>query len=118
MSTPIATDQAWRTFDGWKSTRREIGVIFFAISGTSIYTMGFVESARNGGLLLRSETVSVSFNLKRANFSYGPIQTWPRWPAPPIVEMMALQAQLSNGDWLVLAEGLQPRLLPQSAPPE
>src|SRR5260370_14135657 len=45
MSTSIPTDQAWRTFGDWKSSGREIGVIFYGCSGNSLYTMGFVESA-------------------------------------------------------------------------
>jgi hypothetical protein len=110
--TPIPTDQAWRTFGDWKSSGREIGVIFFGGSGSSLYTMGFVESARDGKLLLKSDAVRASFNLKRATFAYGPIQTWPRWPSPPIVEVIAVQAQLENGDWLALAEGLRPESLP------
>ena len=102
--TPIQPDQAWHTFDEWKSSRREIGVIFYGSSGASLYTMGFIESARNGKLLLKSDTARASFNLVGANFTFGPVQTWPRWPAPPIVEVIAVQAQLENGDWLALAE--------------
>jgi hypothetical protein len=48
--TPIPADQAWRTFDQWQSNGREIGVIFYGCSGVSLYTMGFVASARNGTL--------------------------------------------------------------------
>ena len=116
--TPIPTDQAWRTFSDWKGNGREIGVIFYGGSGTSLYTMGFIESARNGRLLLKGALVRASFNLTRANFTYGPVQTWPKWPSPPIVEVIAAQAQLENGDWLALAEGLRPESLPQRALPE
>jgi hypothetical protein len=116
--TPIPTDQAWRTFSDWKGNGREIGVIFYGGSGTSLYTMGFIESARNGRLLLKGALVRASFNLTRANFTYGPVQTWPKWPSPPIVEVIAVQAQLENGDWLALAEGLRPESLPQRALPE
>ena len=115
--TPIPTDQAWRIFDDWKSSGREIGVIFYGSSGSSLYTMGFVESARHGKLLLKSDTVSASFNLTRANFTYGPVQTWPRWPSPPIVDVIAVQAQLENGDRLALAEGLRPESHPPRALP-
>jgi len=115
--TRISIDQAWRTFDECKSTRPELGVMFCAASGTSLYTMGFVESARAGNLLLTSDGGRASFNLKRASFTYGPLQTWPRWPYPPIVELIALRAQLANGDWLVLAEGVRPEsLAPRSLP--
>ena len=114
--TPIPADQVWRKFAGWKSDRREIGVIFYGSSGASLYTMGFV--ARNGKLLLKSDTVRASFNMTRANFTYGPVQTWPKWPSPPIVEVIAVQAQLENGDWLALAEGLRPESLPTRALPE
>ena len=116
--TPIPTDQAWRTFGSWKNTGREIGVIFYGCSGASLYTMGFIESASNGKLLLKSDTVRASFNLTRATFTYGPVQTWPKWPSPPIVEVIAVQAQLENGDWLALAEGLRTESLPPRALPE
>ena len=116
--TPIPTDQAWRTSSDWKVNGREIGVIFYGGSGTSLYTMGFIESASNGKLLLKSDTVRASFNLTRATFTYGPVQTWPKWPSPPIVEVIAVQAQLENGDWLALAEGLRPESLPPRALPE
>ncbi len=115
---PIPTDQAWRTFGDWQIRGLEIGVIFFGSSGSTLYTMGFVESARNGKILLKSRAVRASFNLKQATFAYGPIQTWPRWPSPPIVEVIAVQAQLENGDWLALAEGLRPESLPSRALPE
>ena len=116
--TPIPPDQAWRTFSDWKSSGHEVGVIFYGGSGNSLYTMGFVESARNGRLLLQGPTVRASFNLIRATFTHGPVQTWPRWPSPPIVEVMAVQARLENGDWLALAEGLRPESLPPRALPE
>jgi hypothetical protein len=116
--TPIPPDQAWRTFDEWKIDRRELGVIFYGGSGASLYTMGFVESVRNGRLLVKSASARASFNLTRANFTYGPIQTWPRWPSPPIGEVIAVRAQLENGDWLALAEGLRPESLPPRALPE
>src|SRR5579859_2307052 len=116
--TPIPTEQAWSTFGDWQTSGREIGVIFLGGSGSSLYTMGCIESARNGKLLLKSNTVRASFNLRRATFTYGPVQTWPRWPSPPIVEAIAVQAQLENGDWLAFAEGLRPESLPTPALPE
>lgn len=115
--TPIPTDHAWRTFGDWKSNGREIGVIFYGCSGASLYTMGFIESARNGRLLLKSDTARVSFNLARANFKHGPVPMWPKWPSPPIIEVIAIQAQLENGDWLALAEGLRPESLGPSTLP-
>src|SRR5713226_6603779 len=116
--TPIPSDQAWRTFGEWKNTEREIGVIFYGSSVASLYTLGVVESARNGKLLLRSEAAWTSFNLRGATFRYGPLQTWPRWPLPPIVELVAVRAHLENGDWLVLADGLRPDSLPQRSLPQ
>jgi len=92
----IAPDEAWRTFDTWKSMRCELGVIFYGASGNSLYTMGRIESASNGKLQLRSDTTRASFNLARASFVYGPVQTWPRWPSPPIVEVIAVQARLET----------------------
>ena len=115
---PIPPDQAWRTFGDWKNTGREIGVIFYGSSGASLYTMGFVESARSGRLLLKGDTARACFNLTGATFTYGSIQTWPRWPAPPIVEVMAVQAKLENGDWLALADGLRPESLPSRSLPQ
>src|SRR4051812_10332909 len=112
---PIPTDEAWRIFSGWKGNGREIGVIFYGGSGTSLYTMASIKSAQNGRLLLKGDQIRVSFNLTRADFTYGPVQTWPKWPSPPIVEVIAVQAQLGNGDWLALAEGLRPESLPTLA---
>lgn len=109
---PIPSDQAWRIFDDWKSRGREIGVIFHGCSGVSVYTMGFVASARNGALRLQSDSAAASFNLTLASFRYGPFLTWPNWPNPPIVEMTAIRAGLANGDCLILADGLRPDSLP------
>src|SRR5690349_15780349 len=103
--TPISTDQAWRTFSDWKAEARAIGVIYYSSAGTSIYTMGVVQSARDGRLRIEGESVRATFNLARATFAHGPVQTWPRWPMPPIVEVLAVQVQLENGDWLALADG-------------
>ena len=114
---PIQQDQAWRTFDDWKRHRREIAVIFYGHEGNSLYTIGVMDAASNGKISLKSVTARASFNLSTANFTYGPVQTWPRWPSPPIVELMAIQAQLANGDWLALAEGLRPDSLPMRALP-
>jgi len=105
---PIPPDQALSTFDAWKSSGREIGVIFYGCSGVALYTMGFVASARNGTLRLQSDTPNASFDLALANFRSGPFFTWPRWPSGPIVEMTAIRARVENGDWLILADGLRP----------
>lgn len=115
---PIPPEQAWRTFDDWKSSGREIGVIFYGCSGARILTMGTIASARNGTLLLQSDTASASFNLTLASFTFGPFLTWPRWPYPPIIEMTAVRARLENGDCLILADGLRPESLPPRALPE
>jgi hypothetical protein len=80
--------------------------------------MGFVDSMRDGKLLLNNDTARASFNLTLANFTYGPFPTWPRWPYPPIVEMTAVRARLENGDWLILPDGLRPESLPLRALPE
>ncbi|HLK69198.1 MAG TPA: hypothetical protein VKU19_37455 [Bryobacteraceae bacterium] len=113
----MTTDQAWRTFSEWQAGRREIAAIYYAASGTSLYTMGVVESAANGRLLIKGEQVRATFNLTSATFTYGPVQTWPRWPSPPIVEVMAIQVQLGNGEWVALADGLRPESLPPRSLP-
>jgi hypothetical protein len=112
----ISSDEAWRRFGEWQG--RDIGAIFYGGAGTSIYTMGRIESARNGRLALKGEAVRAIFNLIGASFAHGPVQTWPRWPSPPIIEVMAIQVQLANGDWLALADGLRPELIPPRALPE
>lgn len=110
---PIPSVEAWRRFSEWQG--REIGVIFYGGAGTSIYTMGHIESARNGRLALNGEAVRATFNLIGASFAHGPVQTWPKWPSPPIIEVMAIQAQLANGDWLALSDGLRPESIPPRA---
>lgn len=79
--------------------------------------MGAIESARNGRLLIRCDQVRATFNLAGAVFTWRPVQTWPNWPWPPVVEVMAVQVELPNGDWLALADGLRPESLPQPAQP-
>jgi hypothetical protein len=111
----ITADRAWRTFDQWKAAGLEIGVLLFGKAGM-ITALGTVESARNGRLAIQGDAVGATLNLKGAQFSYGPVKTWPRWPLPPIVEVVAVQAFLTNGDWLVLAEGLRPNLPRPSLP--
>lgn len=105
--TPIEAHQAWQMLDRWKSGRNEIGVIFWGRSA-NIYALGLVESANNGRIHLRGDSARTSFNLIGASFKYGPMQTWPRWPSPPIIEVNALRAEFENGDYLALAEGLTP----------
>jgi hypothetical protein len=100
---PLAQHEAWRMFDEWRAQSREIGVMFHGASG-SVTTTGKVTQARMGRLQLNSQTAEVSFRLKGANFTYGPVQMFPNWPNPPAVEVMAVQAWFANGDWLALAE--------------
>src|SRR6266852_5984617 len=107
MGDPIPVERAWMIFDSWKVEDREIGVIFYGRSG-AIYTMGRVSSAKNGSLRLSGQFGSASFNLRDADFLYGPVQMFPRWPLPPPVDVIAVQACTKHGDWLILAEGLRP----------
>ncbi len=93
--TPIEPHEAWQMFDRWKSRGQEIGVIFWGRSA-NLYTRAIVESAQNGRIQLKGEDARASFNLVGAAFKYGPMQTWPRWPSPPIVEVTALRAELEN----------------------
>jgi hypothetical protein len=74
--------------------------------------MGTVTSLKNGRLELKGDLARASFNLTGASYKYGPMQTWPRWPSPPIVEVNALRAEFANGDYLALAEGLTPESIP------
>jgi len=115
---PISQEDAWRVLDDWKAKRKQIGVLFCGRSATAVITaMCTVRDARNGLLLMKGDGVGASLSLKRAKFSYGPIQVWPHWPAGPAAEVLALQAYLATGDWLVLAEGYLPRELAPLALP-
>ena len=98
-------------FAEWLAKAKEVGVIYVS-QGCTLRAFATVESARNGTLQLHSETANASFSLLEASFLYGPMQTWPQWPNPPIVEVMALQALLPGGAWLCLAEGLTPAAIP------
>ena len=107
---PIPADQAWRIFAEWKATGKEIGVFFHSQSG-SFSALGTLCSARNGTIEFQAEAGRAALRLKDAQFTYGPLQTWPRWPNPPILEVIALQAYTSNGTWIIMAEGLRPESL-------
>src|SRR5947209_12323276 len=85
--TPIPQDQAWGILDRWKVSRSEIGILFFGKSGT-VCTSGSVSSARNGKLQFNGETSEASFNLKSADFLYGPVLMFPHYPSPPPVEVI------------------------------
>ena len=98
-------------FDQWRAAANEIGLIFLGGHG-SLTTTGTVTSARMGRLQINSPAAEATFNLKNATFLYGPVQLFPRWPYPPPVEVIAVQARLENGDWLVLAEGFRPTAIP------
>lgn len=115
--TSIEVQEAWQIFDRWKNGGQDIGVIFWGRSA-NLYTMGIVASLKNGRLDLKGHLARASFNLTSANFKYGPIQTWPHWPLPPIVEVNAVRAEFSNGDYLALAEGLTPDSIPSPMLPE
>jgi hypothetical protein len=113
----IPADQAWRIFAGWHASRKEIGALFVSQSGTT-FTLGILKSAKNGTVRLEGEWATSTFRLHDARFIFGPMQTWPRWPNPPIVEIIALQAVIPNGTWIVMADGLRansisPAMLPE-----
>jgi hypothetical protein len=113
---PIPATEAWRMLDDWKRGGIELGVYVAGKSG-SVAALVSIESARAGRVVLKGEGASVTLNLKGAEFAYGPVKMFPRWPAPPMVEVMALQAILNGTDWLVMAEGLAPEALaPTSLP--
>ena len=107
---PIPADQAWRIFADWKASGKEIGVFFNSQSG-SFSALGTLRSARNGTIEFQAEAGKAAFRLKDAQFTYGPMQTWPRWPNPPILEVIALQAYTPCGTWIIMAEVLRPEAL-------
>jgi hypothetical protein len=108
---PLAHEEAWRKFETWRATGLEVGILFMGVSGT-LTTTGTVTQARYGRLQLNSRTAEVSFKLKDANFTYGPVSMYPNWPNPPAVDVIAIQAWFANGDWLALAEQLRKPSLP------
>ena len=112
VGSPIAAEEVWMMFEDWKRAGKKIGALFGGRSGgVAISAEMTIRAARNGLVQLRGDGAGASFNLKQAKFTYGPMQVFPRWPAPPPVEVMALQVYLETGDWLVLAEGAVPREL-------
>ena len=105
----VSADQALRTLEEWRAGGREVGAWYVAKSG-SIRALGTVKTARNGRLALHGPAARADFDLKGARFTQGPFQMFPRWPAGPMVEVMAVQAFLQNGEWLVLAVGQNPEM--------
>ena len=73
---------------------------------------GTLCSVRQGTVQIENDSTAATFDLKEARFTYGPMQTWPHWPNPPVVEVIALQAYLPRGAWLVMVEGLKPEAIP------
>ena len=98
-------------FDDWKTAQKEIGLRY--ISQLSRFgTFGTLRSVRQGTVQIQSDSTAATFDLKEARFTYGPMQTWPHWPNPPVVEVIALQAYLPRRAWLVMVEGLKPEAIP------
>lgn len=98
-------------FAEWQASTREIGVIYVSKLGT-FRALARLTAARNGTVQVVTDSASASFHLQEATFLYGPMRTWPRWPNPPIMEVMALHILLPRGAWLCIAEGLKPEALP------
>ena len=115
--TPMETDRAWRMFSDWTSSGKEIGM-WYVSQPSRFLAFGMMTSARNGTIQFQTETARATFDLKEARFTFGPMQTWPRWPNPPVVEVMALQVYLPRGAWLVMVEGLRPQAVPVPQLPE
>lgn len=107
----MESTEAWRLFEQWRAAAQTIGVVFMGRHG-SLTTSGTVTSARMGRLQINGETSEATFNLKDSSFVYGPVQLFPRWPYPPPVEVIAVQASFPSGDWLVLAENFRPKAVP------
>jgi len=108
--TPVSAEDAWRVLDDWKVKRKEIGMLYCRRSGTAVISaMCRVRRLRNGSLQMSGDRAGVSLNLRMAEFSYGPMTVWPNGPSGPTAEVLALRANLPEGDWLVLAAGYLPR---------
>jgi hypothetical protein len=104
----MEASEAWRMFDGWRAAGQVIGVLYVGRHGT-LTTSGTVTGTRMGRLQINGETTEASFRLNEATFVYGPVQVFPRWPYPPPVEVIGVQARFPGGEWLVLAENFRPK---------
>jgi hypothetical protein len=107
----IPPADAWLRLDSWRATGKEIGV-WYTGGPASVASIGTLESVRNQRLKIRSSTLRAAFDLRRASFAYSQVQIYPRWPAGPAVGVMAMQVFLEHGEWLMLAEGWSPDVLP------
>jgi hypothetical protein len=110
----IPVHKAWRLLDEWKMKGQELG-IWVAGPAASASGVAAIAAVRNGAVELKGENWGMRLNLRDAEFSYGPMPTWPRWPAPPVVDVIALQAMIGGREWVVLAEGWRPTSLPPGA---
>jgi hypothetical protein len=108
---PIPTDQAWRLIYGWKVQGKELGILV-AGSTCSVSGVAHIAAIRSGQVELLGDGWGLRLNLRGAEFTYGSMTTWPRWPYPPTVDVIALQSMVSGRDWVVLAEGWRPVSLP------
>ncbi len=115
--TPLEPNEAWTIFDRWKSSGQKIGIIFWGRTA-NVYAMGILQNTRNGRIEFTANGTRSTFNLNGATFKYGPMQTWPKWPSPPVVEVLALRAEFEHGEYLALAEGLMPSAMPLPSLPE
>ena len=106
----MPAENAWRMFDDWRTNGKEVGMVLCGRAGT-VTALGRVSSLCNGRVQIQAEGAGAWINLRDATFTFGPLQVFPRWPAGPMVEVVAVQAYLPGGDWLALAEGIVPAAL-------
>src|SRR5689334_6963712 len=98
LGEPLPLEDAWRLFDQWRASGKEVGLVLCGKSGT-VTALGRIISVRNGQIEIRGAGAGAWVQLKSATFTSGPLPVFPGWPAGPMVEVAAIQAYLPSGEW-------------------
>ena len=99
----VSAETAIELLTRWQDEANTVGVFFIADARTAVMVRACVNRASNGSLEIRDaagQSTRASFGLSGANFQYGPVQVFPRWPAPPMVWVTGLSIWLPSGSWL------------------
>lgn len=98
---PIPDESAFALLDRWRDMRADLGLIYVSVR-KQIYARTTVRSRTARSLELRGEKALARIALNGVEYSYGPLQIFPRWPLGPMETVTALEVHWPEEAWLWL----------------
>jgi hypothetical protein len=100
----IPPQEAVELLGRWSEDETAIGMLFIAGARAAVVMRTRVHRVADGRLELHDpeDPAGAAFGLSGADFQYGPVMMFPRWPLPPPVNVTGLSVWLPAGSWLFL----------------